>query len=402
MQKVKLLLILFAGIGFYCYEFFLRILTGAYQEQIVEHFDLTTHIGFSFLVSSYNITYLLMQIPAGILLDRYGSKKVLISATILCGIGNIIFVSGGYELALFGRLLVGLGSSFAFIGVLKLTLENFEAKYFPIITSLVISLGTLAAAFSQNISVIISHYDTSWINIFIYAGIAAIPLAILFQLIIPGDVQSSNLMPRFSEILGRGKEILKNPLIWKNAMWAGLLYTPTVILTSQYGVLFFKESYGFDSIYSTTMITAIFIGWIIFSPIMTQLCNKFDGKHLISISTVGIMLVSVLICSQYLKSSALMLAFLFGGFSASQVLVWYYFNKICSAKFAAVGIAITNMLITLVIELGQLGAGLSIDAGDHFGVQASMSITVAFVVVLAFAYIIMRSMEKKISKNSSC
>ncbi|MDE4945074.1 MFS transporter, partial [Francisella tularensis subsp. holarctica] len=78
-----------------------------------------------------------------------GSKKVLIGATILCGIGNILCVSGEYELALFGRLLVGLGSSFAFICVLKLTLENFESKYFPINTSLIISLGTLAAAFSQ-------------------------------------------------------------------------------------------------------------------------------------------------------------------------------------------------------------------------------------------------------------
>lgn len=401
MQKIKLLLILFTGVGFYCYEFFLRILTGAYQEQIVEHFNLTTHISFSFLVSSYNITYLLMQIPAGILLDRYGSKKVLIGATLLCGTGNIVFISGGYELALFGRLLVGLGSSFAFIGVLKLTLENFETKYFPIITSLVISLGTLAAAFSQNISVIISHYDTSWISIFTYSGVVALPLAILFLLIIPSDVESSNLMPKFSEIIKRSKKILKNSLIWKNAIWAGLLYTPTVVLTSQYGVLFFKESYGFDTIFSTTMITAIFIGWIIFSPIMTHLCNKIDGRKIISISVVGIMLVSILICSQYLKSSALMLAFLFGVFSASQVLVWYYFNKICPAKFAAVGIAITNMLITLVIELGQLGAGLSIDSGDYFNIQANMSITIAFVAVLIFAYIIMRNMARKLAKTKS-
>ncbi|MDE5033849.1 MFS transporter, partial [Francisella tularensis subsp. holarctica] len=78
----------------------------------------------------------------------------------------------------------------------------------------------------------------------------------------------------------------------KNARWAGLLYTPTVILTSQYGVLYFKESYGFDSIYSTTMITAFFIGWIIFSPIMTHLCNNFSRKKIITISIVGILLVS--------------------------------------------------------------------------------------------------------------
>ncbi|MDE5018908.1 MFS transporter, partial [Francisella tularensis subsp. holarctica] len=77
------------------------------------------------------------------------------------------------------------------IGVLKLTLENFESKYFPSITSLVISLGTLAAAFSQNISVISSHYDTSWINIFIYSGVIALPVAIFFKLIIPHDKYSS-------------------------------------------------------------------------------------------------------------------------------------------------------------------------------------------------------------------
>ncbi|APC92284.1 MULTISPECIES: MFS transporter [Francisella] len=396
MQKFKLSLILVVGISFYCYEFFLRILTGAYQEQIVEHFHLSTHIGFSFLVSSYNITYLLMQIPAGVLLDRFGSKKVLISATLLCGIGNVIFVTGDYELALFGRLLVGLGSSFAFIGILKLTLENFESKYFPIITSLVISLGTLAAAFSQNISVIISHYDTSWINIFIYSGVISIPLALLFQIIIPHEKYSATLMPKFSEILSRGKQLIKNSLIWKNAIWAGLLYTPTVILTSQYGVLYFKQSYGFDSIYSTTMITAIFVGWIIFSPIMTYLCNRFNDKKIIAISIIGILLVSILINAQMLKNYAIIIAFLFGTFSASQVLVWYYFNKICPPSFAAVGIAITNMLITLVIEIGQLGAGLAIDSGAHFNIQANTSITLTFIVVLVLAFIIMKNMVKNI------
>ncbi|MDE4944993.1 MFS transporter, partial [Francisella tularensis subsp. holarctica] len=80
------------------------------------------------------------------------------------------------------------------------------------------------------------------------------PLAIFFKLIIPHEKYSSALMPKFSEILKRGKQLITNSLIWKNAIWAGLLYTPTVILKSQYGVLYFKQSYVFDSIYSTTMI----------------------------------------------------------------------------------------------------------------------------------------------------
>ncbi|MDE5035661.1 MFS transporter, partial [Francisella tularensis subsp. holarctica] len=84
---------------------------------------------------------------------------------------------------------------------------------------------------------------------------------------------------------------------------------------SQDGVLYFKQSYGFDSIYSTTRITAIFIGWIIFSPIMTHLCNKFRGKKIITISIVGILFVSILINAQLLKNYAISIAFLFGTFS---------------------------------------------------------------------------------------
>ena len=47
----------------------------------------------------------------------------------------------------------------------------------------------------------------------------------------------------------------------------------------------------------------------------------------------------------------MLFVFLFGAFSASQVLVWHYFNKICPQSIAAVGIAVTNMIITLVIAM---------------------------------------------------
>ncbi|MED7788078.1 MFS transporter [Francisella sp. 19X1-34] len=397
MQQLRLSLILIIGISFYCYEFFLRILTGVYQEQIVQYFNISTHIGFSFLVSSYNITYLLMQIPAGMLLDRFGSKKILIFATITCGVGNIIFIAGGYELALFGRLLVGIGSSFAFIGVLKLTLENLNPKYFSIITSLVISLGTLAAAFSQNISVLISSYDTSWINIFIYSGIIAFPLALLFFIALPKERYTISLMPKFDQIFEVSKQLIKNKSLWQNAIWGGLLYVPTVVLTSQYGLLYFKQSYGFSDIFSTTLITSIFIGWIIFSPIKTLLCNKFDGKNIINISILGVSIACILINLGIFKNSAIIITFIFGMFSASQVLVWYYFNNICPKNFAAIGVALTNMIITLVIEVGQLVVGSSIDIGNLMNIQASISITTIFIVCLFFAFIVLQKMIKNIN-----
>ncbi|MDE4984404.1 MFS transporter, partial [Francisella tularensis subsp. holarctica] len=67
MQNIIMSFILVFVIRFYCFEFFLRILSGAYQEQIVEHFNISKHIGFTFVVYSNNIKYLLMQKPAGII-----------------------------------------------------------------------------------------------------------------------------------------------------------------------------------------------------------------------------------------------------------------------------------------------------------------------------------------------
>ncbi len=146
---------------------------------------------------------------------------------------------GSFELAIIGRLLVGIGSSFAFIGVLKLALENFPRKHFAFVTSIVISLGTLAAAFSQNISVIVSSYNISWIEIFIYSGLFAIPLVILFQIILPKQASSMQIMPKLNEIFTISKKLIKNSQLWKNATWGGLIYIPTVVITSQYGILYF-------------------------------------------------------------------------------------------------------------------------------------------------------------------
>jgi MFS family permease len=399
MNKFKMSLILFVGVGFYCYEFFLRILTGAYQDQIVDYFHIQSHVGFSFLISSYNITYLIMQIPAGILLDRYGSKKVLIAATLICGIGNIIFIMGGFELAIIGRLLVGIGSSFAFIGVLKLALENFSRKHFALVTSIVISLGTLTAAFSQNISVIISSYDVSWIEIFIYSGLFAIPLAFLFQIILPKQANSMQIMPKLNEIFTISKDLLKNIQLWKNATWGGLIYIPTVVITSQYGILYFKDAYGFDTIYSATMITALFIGWVIFSPINTILCKKISANKIIGLSVLLSIIIILIFNAGIMSNYAMILVFLFGAVSASQVLVWHHFNEICPPSIAAIGIAVTNMIITLSMEIGQLGVGISMDIGKFLDISMNTCISLSFVACLIFALVMHRSLTRNHNKQ---
>ncbi len=388
----KLSLIFGIGVLFYCYEFFLRLLTGAYHEQIINHFGITTHINFSFLVSSYNLTYALMQIPAGLIIDKYGSKKTLVVATIICGLGNIMFVSDGYILALIGRLIVGIGSSFAFIGVLKLSRENLSNTHFGLFASIVISLGTFAAAASQQISVLLGSYNISWVNVFIYAGLIALPLALLFYFCIPAPTEKYNqLMPKL--IISDSILLIKNHLIWLNSIWAGLIYVPTVVLTAQYGVYYFHSLYIISDYGGTQLITRLLMGWVIASPLIVILFNNIKNKFLIvTVPILSMLLVLYLINFKPIITHKYLIhyVFLFGLCSSVQVLVWQFFNQICSIRLTGIGIAITNMIITIITELGQLISGGVLDLinGNHMLYRFfNISYNVQFLGILFFLFI---------------
>lgn len=370
MQNKKVntitLVVLLSGIAFYCYEFFLRLITGAYAREIIKHFAISTHLSFSFLISSYNFTYLLMQIPAGVLLDRFGSNKTLAFATFLCGIGNIIFILSNYKIALIGRLLVGFGSSFAFIGTLKISKEYFPAKYFGIIASVVISLGTLGAAFSQQVSILFVNQNVSWQIVFLYSGLLALPLSLLFFISFSLEKQSSitRVMPHTKVLYKQIISLLKERKIWFNALWAGLIYVPTAILTAQYGVIFFQSVYNSTTYIALKAITFILMGWVVFSPVITVISNYINKTKSLIVAFIVLAVVTLLwigLFPRIVGRHLFVYLFFFGCFSSIQVLVWKIFNNFCSSETTAAGIAITNMIITAVIEFGQLSSGVILD-----------------------------------------
>ncbi|MCF6807727.1 MFS transporter [Thiotrichales bacterium 19S9-12] len=391
----RITMALCAGISFYCYEFFLRILTGAYQDQIVSFFDIKSHIGFSFLISSYNLTYLLMQIPAGMLLDKYGSRKCLITATLACGFGSALFVSGDYNIALLGRLLVGAGSSFAFVGVLKLARESLPRRHFGLFASVVISLGTLAAAFSQQISVLLSNYHFLWQEIFIYSGAVAIPLSLFFFAVIPKNDLNKKLLPDFSEINLAIIRLSKNKLLWLNAVWAGLIYIPTVVITSQYGVYFFSEIYNATKYQATQLITVLLLGWVLFSPLVvffSTTTKRIDQFVMFLSIMMMVNLAFFAFFPAFMLNHLFIYIFIFGIFSSVQVLVWQYFNRICEPSMSGIGIAITNMIITLVTEVGQLTSGFALDFStymryvNHHGI---FKYDTQFILVLFIVFVVL-------------
>src|SRR5688572_25556826 len=100
-----------AGLFFF-YGFIQLLLPNSINVQLMQTFQLNApQLGW--LASMYFCANALFLFPAGNLLDRYSTKKLLLGAVVLCTVGTFIFAGAKYYvLAAAGRFLVGIGASF--------------------------------------------------------------------------------------------------------------------------------------------------------------------------------------------------------------------------------------------------------------------------------------------------
>ncbi|MFY4776941.1 MFS transporter [Metabacillus sp. RGM 3146] len=112
-----------------------------------------------------------LQIPIGLLSDRFGPNRFLIAGTLLNGIGCLIFSFAPNEsLLIFARFLAGIGDAAIFVNVVLILSEWFKAGEFIKlmgIVSLAASIGSLTATFPYSAWI----SSTSWRQPFLVIGI---------------------------------------------------------------------------------------------------------------------------------------------------------------------------------------------------------------------------------------
>ena len=103
----------------------------------VEHFHARASLIATFVVLQL-VVYTAMQIPAGVLLDRFGSRRMVSLGLIVMGIGQIIMaLTDSVAVAIPGRMILGAGDAFIFSSVVRLVPAWFPAGRVPIVTQLI-------------------------------------------------------------------------------------------------------------------------------------------------------------------------------------------------------------------------------------------------------------------------
>src|ERR1051325_8696094 len=73
--------------AFYAYEYFIRIMPSVLDVSLRQYFNYTDAATFAFVTSFYYFVYTPMQLPVGLLMDRFGPRRLLTFACFICAVG---------------------------------------------------------------------------------------------------------------------------------------------------------------------------------------------------------------------------------------------------------------------------------------------------------------------------
>jgi MFS family permease len=353
---------------FYCYEYLLRILPSVMADYLRNLF-MINGLAFGNLAAAYYYTYVPMQIPAGILMDRANPHKTLAIACLICVIGTYGFIKPNLYIAYSGRVLIGVGSAFAFVGVMKLATLWFPPSYFAFITGLTTSLGMIGAMLG-NITLI---HLIAWIGIpglLMGAILIGTALTLLLFIVIPETppYQGAQAVALLKPARYREKIIalLKDSQMWLLGIIGCSLFLSLTTFAEMWGIPYLTEHYHLSHQDAGYYNSLVFLGWAVGSPLMGYVGARFSLDkipYLIrSNALLGALCFSLILYSPIITKPLLgILLFLCGLFSSVQVLVFTIVRNLYRSNISGMAFAITNLLVMLGGGLSQPIVGYLLD-----------------------------------------
>lgn len=328
---------------FYAYQYIIRVMPNIMLDDIMQQFqiDAATFGQFS---GVYYIGYSLMHLPIGIMLDRFGPKKVMSGSILLTVVGLLpLIFAKHWAFPIAGRVIIGMGSSAAILGVFKIIRMTFNEARFPRMLSLSVTIGLVGAIYGGGpVSYMRDTFGFERV-VELFAALGVV-LAIVTYWIVPNHTSTSE-STMWSDI----KEVLGNKKVIFSCLFAGFMVGPLEGFADVWGTVFFKQVYGFESTMAASLPSMIFIGMCFGSPILSFIAEKvgsFPGTIICAGLVMLASFTSMLVWNMH--SAALSISFIMVGIcSAYQILAIYKASTYVREHVAGLTTAVANMIIMI-------------------------------------------------------
>ncbi|UOM34589.1 MFS transporter [Acuticoccus sp. I52.16.1] len=369
----------------YLLSYLLRVVNAVAGEPVTAEFGLSP-ADLGLMTSLYFMGFAVTQFPLGILMDRYGPRRVEAAAWIAGAVGCVVFATGMTTEQLFlGRLLIGIGASMALMGPMTAYRHWFSPERRALVVGLHMAFGGIGSALGGGPTEL-AIAAIGWRPVFGVLAVAAIGAALAILFVVPRRHEPRR--PTETRVLVRELlVVLSSRTLWRIAPMSAAIQIGMLSVVSLWAGPWLRQVVDLPASEAAFWLSANSIGLIAgflgYGVLFARAERLGLTMHLFIAGTVVVMLMP--------------LAFIFMPPAATPPMWILYATigsvavhsyNIISAQFPVemagrVNTAL-NFVVFLVAFLAQWGFGLILDGWrDATGAPTAEGFAVAFIALIA-------------------
>lgn len=236
-----------------------------------------------FLAAAYFFAFALMQLPVGMMLDRFGPRRTVAGLTVLGISGALIFaLAPGYGGLLLGQMLIGVGTAGSFTGGIVICARWFRPQRAAMLTGLMLGIGNLGGVLAAT-PLALALEAWGWRNTMLAMAAWMLIDGLLILMLVrdapPGHAQRERKPETPGEILAGLMQVLRTSEIWRLMALAFVGFASVMTIRGLWGGPYLLGIHGLDSIHAGHVLLAMTVGVILGAVGYGALEQPFDTRR---------------------------------------------------------------------------------------------------------------------------
>ncbi len=291
--SVRALFAFALGCTFFGYAFMQRVAPSVIVDELMRDFMVGGAI-LGNLSAFYFYAYAGFQIPVGIMMDRFGPRRLLSLSLLLCVLGSFLFATAdGAVPAAIARAIIGASVAFGYVGTMTIAAQQFSPARFALCVGILQAVGMAGAVAGQApFRLLVDAFD--WREAVMWMGGGALVLAIAIWFTVRDGARH---VSQDGRLLDGIRYALRSRETWLNALIGMSLTAPMLALPGLWAVPYLTSVYEMDRTAAAGLASMLFIGWGVTAPLAGFFSDLIGRRKPIVIGGVAITIIMLSVIS---------------------------------------------------------------------------------------------------------
>lgn len=312
-------------------------------------------LGVSLLSSSFFYTYILFQIPSGMLIDRVQPRYCLTACLIGISVVSMFFAfAQTLPAAKFSRILQGAFSAPSVVPALYLAANWFPAARFALLAGLTEMTGMLGAAAGQAF-LAPSVGAIGWRHTIMVCACLGLLMAVLTWMIIRDkpntEVKATQSASPKTHIFRDLLTVIAFPQAWVNGVLCGLLFSVAAAFGSFWCIPYLMQSYPISLNMAAAASSMVLVGTALGAPALGWVSDRLCLRRMpmiVSTGLVFVLMLGILYLPNVGLTNMFLMLFLVGFFSSAYVIPFAIMRDLVPANVRGTAMGYTNLMCILI------------------------------------------------------